>query len=546
MIKIHKNDNTFDIINKIESRDKKNKKIILKFPFGHYILYNKIALKSIKDFFSDNTIVITTTDILSKKIWKQIWIKYNLIKNADFIENKDILKYNYSFFEYFIYEIKKILNSLLNFLLKKKNHIDPRKKFLKYYKQKSNLLVFISILLITISIFSYVFLFALNKTYVKISPDVQVKTRVQNFTFKENIVGNNLNTNIIKLEEINKTISLSNKIFTTWVAQKEKYRASWKVIFINKYNTEVKLRNKTRLLSKDWIIYETKNWITIPAATLNKAWTIIPWKFETKVIASLRDVNWQIIWKRWNTKVENILLILPWLEAEDKENIYAKIDWKMTWWKDNFENILSESDLKNAKKIFREKLKKEAITKIQNHVKDINKINNSQYQILHIDDIYKFSNLDIKTPNLKKWDKIKYFIISWNIEIKTYIFNLHSIISRMRRWIENNILKGREKLLYIDNKININSKKWILYRRNNPFELRATVEIEYNIAFNFLNKNDNYIRRLKQSISWLTKWEAEKKLINENSISNAEITIRPFFIENVSKNFNSIEFNIKN
>lgn len=546
MIKIHKNDNTFDIINKIKSRDKKNKKIVLQFPFGHYILYNKIALKSIKDFFSDNTIIITTTDILSKKIWKQVWIKYNLIKNADFIENKDILKYNYSFFEYFIYEIKKILNSLLNFLLKKKNHIDPRKKFLKYYKQKSNLLVFISILLITISIFSYVFLFALNKTYVKISPDVQVKTRVQNFTFKENIVGNNLNTNIIKLEEINKTISLSNKIFTTWVAQKEKYRASWKVIFINKYNTEVKLRNKTRLLSKDWIIYETKNWITIPAATLNKAWTIIPWKFETKVIASLRDVNWQIIWKRWNTKVENILLILPWLEAEDKENIYAKIDWKMTWWKDNFENILSESDLKNAKKIFREKLKKEAITKIQNHVKDINKINNSQYQILHIDDIYKFSNLDIKTPNLKKWDKIKYFIISWNIEIKTYIFNLHSIISRMRRWIENNILKGREKLLYIDNKININSKKWILYRRNNPFELRATVEIEYNIAFNFLNKNDNYIRRLKQSISWLTKWEAEKKLINENSISNAEITIRPFFIENVSKNFNSIEFNIKN
>ena len=40
----------------------------------------------------------------------------------------------------------------------------------------------------------------------------------------------------------------------------------------------------------------------------------------------------------------------------------------------------------------------------------------------------------------------------------------------------------------------------------------------------------------------MDKENAEKRLINESRISNAEIEIRPFFVDTVSKYLNNIEF----
>jgi len=85
-----------------------------------------------------------------------------------------------------LYEVKKITSKFLNIFLKSKKNIDPRKKILKYYKQKTHLSIFILILFFSILIFLYVFFFAVNKTYVYITPDVQVKTKAKNFIFMEN------------------------------------------------------------------------------------------------------------------------------------------------------------------------------------------------------------------------------------------------------------------------------------------------------------------------------------------------------------------------
>jgi len=76
--------------------------------------------------------------------------------------------------------------------------------------------------------------------------------------------------------------------------------------------------------------------------------------------------------------------------------------------------------------------------------------------------------------------------------------------------------------------------------------MKASVEIEYFVEYNFENNNDNYIKRLKNTIAWLTKQQAEKILINEDKISNARIDISPFFLNKVSSFFNNIKFIIEN
>jgi hypothetical protein len=122
------------------------------------------------------------------------------------------LKYNYSFYEYFVYEIKKIIDTFHNLFFKNKKNIDPRKKFLKYYKQKSHLNIFITILTLTIFIFSYIFIFTLNKTYVYITPDIQVKTKAQNFLFDSS---DEIKNNSIALKTFSTKIGLSKVINTT-------------------------------------------------------------------------------------------------------------------------------------------------------------------------------------------------------------------------------------------------------------------------------------------------------------------------------------------
>ena len=543
MIKINKTDNIFDIISKIKKLEKSEQKIILDFPFWHNVLYNKVALKSLKDSCSDKKIIISTTDILSKKIWKQIWLKYSIIKNSKFIEKEDLLKYNYSFLEYLIYEVKIFFNKILQIVFKNKKIIDPRKKFLKYYKQKSNLALFIILLIISISIFSYVFLFALNKTSVYITPDIQVKTKAKNFIFKENLKADIQNTNNINLKTFTKQVSLIHNINTSWVKQKERDRSTWTVLLINKFETEIKLLDKTRLESTKWIIYETTNWVKIPAAIKNKSWTLIPWTKEVKIIAQLRDKKWKVTGSRWNIEEKDIILILPWLDKKDRSNIFAKTTSEIKWGEDKFEQILWENDLKNAKIIFNESLKKEAIKQIQKEIESINNQNNIKYKILQVDNIYKFSNINIIMPDIEIWESIDSFKVEWSLNIKTYAFNIDSVISKLKKTVEENILVWKEKLLYINNKsLNIFPEKWILYRSENPLTIKATIEVEYNVEYNFLKENDNYISRLKQTISTMDKEEAEKRLINENKISNAVIEIRPFFVNKVSKYLNNIEF----
>ena len=539
MIIVKKTDNIFDIIYKIKQYNSEDKNIIINFPFWHNVLYNKVALQSIKDS-SNKKIIISTNDILSKKIWKNIGVKYHIIKDSKFELGKDLLKYNYSFYEYFIYEIKKIINNFYNIFFKNRKIIDPRKNFLKYYKQKSHLPIFITILTLTIFIFSYIFIFALNKTYVYITPNVQVKTKAQNFIFDSN---NKIWNNSIALKIFSKKIDLEKIINTTWIIQNNRHKARWTVIFYNKLETEIKLLPKTRLESKNGIIYETISYLKIPGSKKNKNWTLLPWTKQINIIARIKDKYWNPIWERWNIDKVDTILTIPWLKIENRINIFAKTTTKIKWWKNIFEKVVSEKDLENTKKFLIESLKKEAIKQI---IKEVNKDNNEsniEYKVLPIDDIYKYSNLNLKLPEIKPWDKINQFKVYWDIEIKTYAFNINSVTSKLKNSIEKNLLPEKEKLLYINNKsITIFPEKGILYRREKPLKIKATLEIEYNVEYNFWKENDNYISRLKQTIAWLQKEKAETILINENLISNATIEIRPFFVDNVSKYLNNIEF----
>lgn len=532
MIKINKNDSIIDIIIKIKNC--KQKEICLEFPFWHPILHNYTSLKILKTKAGKKELIIFTNDKTSKRIWKKLWIKYNLVIKPDLPES------DYSFWEYFLYTIKNYFKEFKNFITNKARE----NSFAKYQKIYSNWKIwFFSIfLLLSIMLLVFIFYFAVNKTYIYITPEIETRQKWKNFVFEKMWDDDlSIDTNIIKLKEIVKTNSISTKIITSWIDEKESKRASWMVKIQNFTEKDVYLIKNTRFTTKNWLVFLLDKEIKIPAMTIEKQ-EEIPWEIETSLTARLDDIDWKVIWDRWNIKSWEVLN-LPWLK-ENNDKIFATTISEFTGWKTSNKKILSKNDIENAKKILRWKLEQAWLNEIKKEIESENKTKNINYEILWASWMIKYSDFQFSwIENLKEWDEIEEFEIFWTLKTTAYAFNKEVVMNKLKNIIKEWLLTNVESILNIDEKsFKIVNEIW---REENPFRIKATAQVDVMYIQNFLSDTNNYVEKLKYQIAGLPKEEAEKILINTWKISNINIEIRPFFIKNISKIIDNIKFEIK-
>lgn len=522
MIKVHKNDSIVDIIIKIKNNNEKE--LIMEFPFWHPVLHNYTSLKIIKTKAAKRELIIITNDKTARKIWKTLWIKYSLTDNPDLVE------YNYSFFEYFLYTFKSYFKEIVDIFLKK-----DEDSIIKKYKKYSNWWIgyFISFIFISIFLFIFIFYFAVNKTYINITPEIEVKTKAKNFVFIEMKDDEfMMDENTIKLKKIEKEISINEKFWTSWISEKTISNSKWKVKLYNHFWEKIDLKSNTRLEAEDWTTFLIESSITIPPSTVSWTWQVIPWTIEANAISRSHDNNWKISWLKANIKSQT-KLILPWLK-NDKDRVYAESITDFTWANDNYTKIITKEDIENAQKLIRTKAETESLKQLKNEITETNKLNNVEFEILWIDNVIKYSNFEIFwLENLKVWNEIESFELWANIKISTYSYNKELLLSKMRNDIKNKILSNIEEILQINwNSLRIAS---IISTQEKPYSVKATVQVEVLFIHNFLSKSNNYVDRLKTVVAWMDKDEAEKILLNNSKISNVKIETKPFFINNISK-----------
>ncbi len=559
MIKINSTDSIIDIIQKIQKE--KKEEIILDFPFWHPILHNYLSLKILKNKAWNRQLTIITKDLTTRNIWKKLWINFSIINDDKFIEysgKAKIINHNLTFFEYLKFEIKYYIKMVLSFIIKNSKVDDFRKYSLKYY-QKSWVWVFILILLLSIFVFFIVLFFVINKTYIYIKPEINVKTVAYNFIFKDlwNKENTVLDDRIIRIKKISRTVNLEEKFQTSWINPINSKKSSWKVIFYNSFSEDITLKPKSRIENKNWLLFETKETITIPSASIDSNWKISPWILKVDVIAKDYDSSWRYIGSRWNNIKIKDKFSLPWLKWDDKTKIYAEAIIKFTWWDDIYEKILGETDIENAKIIFEDKLKKEWLKELKSYLELENNTNNVTFEILSYDDIFKNVKINITPPkNLKIWDKLDFFTLKWTLEFSSYVYNKDLVINKLKNIVNDKMVREEkiidwetkieeiEKLLSIDN----NSLRMtnIVYETNyTKLEVKLTLEIDALIYKNFLNENSAYVQRLKNWIYWLPKQDAEKILLNDKNIRSVDIDIQPFFMTNISNIENNVIFEIQ-
>lgn len=543
MIQIKIDDTIVDIVEKMENI--KESEIILDFPLWHPILHNYISLKILKSKAWDKRLIIATSDKIWKKIWKKIWIEYSNVKNKKFIEShsqSSLLGYNYSFWEYFRFQISSYKNEILH-------NIQSHKKFHslgKYSRasyEKTSIGIFIIWLIWSIIIFLFIYYFAISKTYINISPDIIIKKQAYNFVFSQNVPDSVLwNNKYVKIDTLSKTLYSSDTYAATQILENDNI-SSWEVRIYNNLGTAQTLIPNTRLLTDEWIIFRTDSWVEIPAATTDNFWNTSPWIAKVSVKADPRDLSWNFVGENWNIQ-EGVKMILPGLDENLQSEIYAESDISFSWWTNNFQKIVSQEDIDRALDIFSKKIKNEVIVSIKNSILSKNNENNTKIDLLPGPNSIRYESPIINIQEwVQAWDIRDNFKVEWSITAYVYTYNRETVIQRLKTLLNEKRLEWIEKISYIDeNSLRMSET---IYTEKSPFSMKSTFEIEAVYTHDFQHKDNTFIDSLKQQIRWLPKQEAERFLLNNPKISNVTIDIRPFFSKNISNIYKNIIFNIE-
>jgi len=523
----------------------KSEEIILDFPLWHPILHNYISLKIIKSKAKNKKLIIATSDKLGKKIGKQIGIKYSTVKSKKFLKeasSKSILGHNYTFLEYLKYQLKSYKSEFFNSV---QNH----KKFHSIWKysrasyEKVWVSFFLLWLVVSVSLFWFIYYFAISKSYIEIKPEIIIKKEAYNFVFAEEIPETVLwNNRYVKINPVTKILYSSDTYAATEILQNNNI-STWEIEIYNKLKEKQTLIPNTRFITEEWIVFRTESWVSIPGSVMDNFWNITPWTATVKVKSDNKDESWKFIWERWNIK-EWLTLTLPGLSPDLREEIYWKSLNDFTGWNNNYQKVISQEDINRAKEIFTKKIQDEVLISIKNDILTRNKENNTSIDILPWADSIQYSSININIePWVSEWDVRDNFKLEWNITAQIYTYNKEVVLQKLKALFNEKRLEWVETIWYFDeNSLRMSE---VINKENRPFSIKSTFEMEAVFFHDFLHEKNSFTESLKQQIRWMPKQEAESYLLNNPKISNVNIRLRPFFAKNISNIYNNIIFEVE-
>jgi len=550
MIRIETHDTILDIVAKMNSSTKEE--ILLEFPFWHPVLHNALFLEVLKQKAWSKKLTIITTDILSRKIWAKLGIRYVINEEQDNYAKKQwkrhILKHNFTFFEYLVFETRRFFRALW-----KRLRADELKN-IKYSATKDKL-KYSGVSLLFMWLFAsfilmiFIFYFAVSKTYIYITPDVEIINKSQNFIYWEKIISWNLEEldkqdkdNFIEIKRVEQDLSLEEIFQSKTIDYTSTSRAIWKAKLKNELTTPQTLREKTRLLTEDWIIFRIEKWVTVPKAQKDDKWVLIPWEIIVDITADLYDEKWEFVGERGN--IEKATMILPGL-TNNRDKVYAYLEWGTSGWSDDYSFIVWKKDITEAKDRTKEKLKRQVLDKIKQELKKENKEKDADYAILDVSDIIDFTDLKVELASgIKVWDKFDKFKVIGNIKAKTYIYDRTKVLDNLKKLVNSSLLEWTEKLNFFDrDSLRVSS---VIEKKENPVRIKATTQIEIWVNYDFENNLNTRVRKIKQMIMWKEIEKAKKFLLDIKEIKNVRIKNSPFFLKNVTGREDNIIIKIQN
>jgi hypothetical protein len=507
-------------------------------------LSTSYGLKLLIAHFPTKKFQIITTHPILKRIAEHVGIR--AYSRADAIEfeqefaKSHILRHNFTFFEYFLYEIQKLFSKVV-FQYRKKS--SPKLAYKKKTFFEFNILLLFIGLVLSISLLGFIFYFAVSKTFVTISPDFAVKTVSQNFIYTEGEEVSVLDTRpIIAVRRQEVKVELENEFNVASYDVTSVRSARGKVEVFNELNNEQIFRPNTRFVTEEGLVYRSQEWAKVPP-TRTLSGEVIVGKTTVTLIADPYDTKGELSGDRANIW-SGVILDMPGLKF-NKDKIYAKsIEWFQGGQLPTL-RLVTEQEVVQFKSFMIDKLKKEVLAKLKSDLDSNNALTGQDFQILEIENNLTYGEpvMEIK-KGVKVGDKVPQVTLGGSITVRAYVYNRMAVLQYLRNIMNERLLQWTEKLHdMLPETLRISA---VLTRVDGPkFAVRATTELSGSISYNFEDDANAQTKKLKSLIAGKPVDEAVSILVNSQSVAKARIRLSPFWLTRISGNVDNIEFTIE-
>ncbi len=330
-------------------------------------------------------------------LWKQI-NDLLLQKNLDYV----FLCYSKNEAKYFQkiwakYELKKNwkLNNALVFL--KDTFVSSTNFHKQIWKQKSSLWYFIIWLevLLVLYVFYFLYMFVTPSADIYIKPSYQIQDITYNFRYVpyEDIERySHIEQMIVPFHTKEKKLSHSTSMTVENIRYEQK-PSHGEVVIYNETNNQYSLVSNTRLVTIDWLVFRTKNWIKIPPATQDWPWTV-----SVEVKADTEDQQGEIIWDRWNISKWTRLYIRNLSQSYNARNVYAKPVEDFKWGDTDSSWVVEQSDIDSVEEHLTNYIEKN-LYGFANSI-----VEQDQEILLHFSNFFDYEIKEIQTKQ-NLWDE---------------------------------------------------------------------------------------------------------------------------------------------
>lgn len=409
---------------------------------GKTALHQYFTLKFLLSKFPTKKFQIISTDKDLRRIGEGLGIRFfSKSDNIEFEESyskEHILRHNFTFLEYFLYEVRKVFFRLA-YLFEKRRSRHHTFKNSSFLADSNVFLLFVGLVL-SISLLVFIFYFAVSKTYVSITPDFVVKTVSQNLIFQESDYQSALDTRaIISVHKTEHTANIEYAFNVSTFDLKSVRAAKGAIEIFNELPNEQVFRPNTRFVTQDGLVFRSTEWIKIPEMKTDSGSVVIG-RAESVLTADGYDSNGELIGVRGNIP-EGTLLDMPGLKF-NRDKVYAKSLKPFFGGQNPTVHVLTEEELTKFKNILADKLRSAALDGLKDDIAKSNADTGKNYDILDIPENIHYSDPQIEVVGgIKVGDKITDVTLKGKLVVNTYTFDRAAALAILRNLMN-------EKLLY--------------------------------------------------------------------------------------------------
>jgi len=418
---------------------------------------------------------------------------------------------------------------------KAKDHLNDSFSALPFQKSQNKFLLII--FLLTIGLFFLITYIALPSSTIYIRPTFEHIDHSVNVTLANKRQNQTLlrqgKPHVIASEDIT-TVIKQTKVFNVTSHEFQGVNAKGKIRIINTTYDSWPLKAQTRFRTDEGIVFRLQTGAIVPPASKNEAGVKEDGEIITIVVADPFDIYEHPVGERGNLGPTKF--IIPGLSKYNQELIWAVSDGVMKGGVTQYQKIVKDEDIEVAQKQIQENLVMMAKEDLKMHIKELNKMGNSNLVLLDDRQYLKTELLEFKVADDLIGQQREKFEVFAKIKASGIAYDFDQLFVLLKDELSK---RTHPNMQLKDDSISPQNVTYEVIENdeeNAQIKITATVQgLQEFIIDDHVEAGIKFNQRIKNKVQGLTKEEAERLLSNFEEVDAVEIRLWPIWINTLPR-----------